>query len=391
MRVLLLQFGLNGFALFGKVGNPRAELFARRGFLTERDLNFLDAFARVVELRLRLTRRGVVAGLFRNELIRLKRVSARLRRPFGDLARLDFDRRFFRDNLLARRRERRFEFAQFLFRVGELRGELRLFRFRRLNFAGAVGFEFRIVVRFGVELVAFGRLEPPFVKTYFGPQLLEPRRIEPVIFRLCGLRFCFAELPFDFADDIGEPEQILFDAFEPARDFLLFRVEPGDARRLFEHGAPLDTGALQKRFDAPLFDNGVALRAEPRPADEIAEIFETARLPVNEIFGFAASIDAAREVDFVGVEREPALAVVERERNFRGSERGPGRRAVKDDVGHFVAAEPFRALFPQRPFNSVDYVRFARTVRTDERADAFVEFEARSIGKTFETVQFDRF
>ena len=96
-------------------------------------------------------------------------------------------------------------------------------------------------------------------------------------------------------------------------------------------------------------------------------------------------------MDFVGVEREPALAVVERERNFCGTERRSGRRAVKDDVGHFVAAEPFRALLSQRPFDSVDYVGFTRTVRTDERADAFVEFEARSIGKTFETVQFDRF
>ena len=46
-----------------------------------------------------------------------------------------------------------------------------------------------------------------------------------------------------------------------------------------------------------------------------------------QILALAAAIDAARDVHFLGVDRQPAVGVVERERDFAGAQRRPRRRS----------------------------------------------------------------
>ena len=91
-------------------------------------------------------------------------------------------------------------------------------------------------------------------------------------------------------------------------------------------------------------------------------------------------------MDFVRVDRKEAFAVVEREGNFRRRKRLARRGAVEDDVGHFVAAKAFRALFAERPFDRVDDVRLPGAVRADEGANTLVQLDSRPIRETLEAV-----
>ena len=94
-------------------------------------------------------------------------------------------------------------------------------------------------------------------------------------------------------------------------------------------------------------------------------------------------------MNVVSVERKKTLRIVERDGDFRRSERLTRRRSVENNVRHFVSAKTFGALFAQSPLNRVDDVRFTRAVGPDERADAAVKIDLRAIGKAFKAAQFD--
>ena len=63
----------------------------------------------------------------------------------------------------------------------------------------------------------------------------------------------------------------------------------------------------------------------PVPAEQIANVAQAAGLAIDQIFAFAAAIDAAGDMHFGRVERQAAVGVVERQRGFGGVLRHGGR------------------------------------------------------------------
>ena len=77
-------------------------------------------------------------------------------------------------------------------------------------------------------------------------------------------------------------------------------------------------GRLQHDIDFALLDDAVGLGGDAGAGEQVANVAEAAGLAIDQIFAFAAAIDAASDVDFGRVERNAAVGVVERERGFGG-------------------------------------------------------------------------
>jgi hypothetical protein len=59
-------------------------------------------------------------------------------------------------------------------------------------------------------------------------------------------------------------------------------------------------------------------------------------------------------------------------------------RSLEDDVSHISATKGFRALGTENPLYRIDYVRFSRSVGTNDHGDTVRKIETSPIRKTLE-------
>ena len=152
---------------------------------------------------------------------------------------------------------------------------------------------------------------PPVDLADLGPQLLQPVGVFLVAAGLAGLGANAAEPVLDLVDDVGEPQQVLLDAFQPAEGLDLADLEAADAGRLLEDHPPVLRRRLQEHVDLALLDHAVGLGAHAGAREQVADVAEPGRAAVDQVLALAAAIDAAGDVDLGGVDRQLALGVVE--------------------------------------------------------------------------------
>ncbi len=87
--------------------------------------------------------------------------------------------------------------------------------------------------------------------------------------------------------------QVLIDTLQFAERLDLLGLEPADAGRLLEDGAALFRRGLQQHIDPALLDDAIGVVPGAAAEEEIFDVLETADLAVDEIFAFAAAVDAA--------------------------------------------------------------------------------------------------
>jgi len=263
-------------------------------------------------------------------------------------------------------------------------------RIRRLRSLGRLGAKLR---QFPFDSSQFLRQAAPIGDANLGPQLLQPLAVLAVPLGFGCLGSYAAQPAFDLFDDVGQPQQVLLDAFQAALSFQLLGLEATDARRFFEDSAAVLGVGLQQAVHLALFDQAVGVHADARATEHVPDIPQAAGLAVDQVFAFAAAVHPPRNVDFGGVHGESALRVVEHDRGFGGVHRlaAAGARALENHIRHFLAAEALGALLAQHPFEGIDDVGFARAVGTDDHRDPVRELKARLVGKAFEADQFKGF
>ena len=261
----------------------------------------------------------------------------------------------------------RFEPGAKLFAAGQ--GGIPLGRDRRRAFGG----QQRIAARVA---------EAPEVEPELQP-LQFFRDLFPVA-RLAGLDFERTDLPIDFFDDVAEAGEVLPHLFELEFRFALLQAETGDAGRFFEHATAFDRVAGDDRVDLPLLHEGVAAGDESGAEEEVAQILQADRPAIDEVLAVPRTEEPAGDDDFVFFDGKEAVFVVEVQRAFGHARRRPAVGAVEDDVRHLLAAQAGGALFAQDPFDGIEDVRLAATVRTDDARDPLVEREFGLVGKGLE-------
>ena len=140
-----------------------------------------------------------------------------------------------------------------------------------------------------------------FFEAQGDPQLLQAIAVFLVALRLGRLQLDAAELLLDLVDDVAKPLQVLIDAFELAQRFGLLGLEAADAGGLLEDGAPVARRGLQKDVDAALLDDAVGVGAGAAAEEQVLDVLEPAGLLIDQVFAFAAAVDPAGDLDFLGV------------------------------------------------------------------------------------------
>ena len=123
---------------------------------------------------------------------------------------------------------------------------------------------------------------------------------------------------------------------------------------------------------------------------KILDVAQPARRFVQQIFGIAVPVNSPGYPNIVPVDVQFRRAIGEGERYFGKAERFPAVGAVENHVGHFTAAQRFRGLLAEHPFDRVEQVRFPAPVRADDGGNAFVKVEDSLIGERFEAEEFER-
>jgi hypothetical protein len=213
----------------------------------------------------------------------------------------------------------------------------------------------------------------------------------PVTLRAPDLVVELGHAPLEFGDQIVDANRVLLGRIEPAHRLGFAREKLADARGLFEQGPAFGRLRGQDRIDLALRDDRIRARSEARAHQHLDHVAQAHRRAVDEEFRFAGAIGAARDLDFFEVDRQLAVAVVERQRDFGHAERLARAVAREDDVFHLLRAQRTRALFAQHPTDRIDEIRLPRAVGPDDGGDPGGEIEGRRFGERFEAENFERF
>ena len=164
-------------------------------------------------------------------------------------------------------------------------------------------------------------------------------------------------------------------AFEPALRLAPLRLVAADAGGFLEDHPAFLGVRLDEPLDLALLDDAVGVHADAGIHEELADVAEAAGLAVEEVFGLAAAVEAARDADLGVLAREHAAVVEETQAGLGVAERAAGRGAAEDHFGHLRRADGAGALLAQDPAHRVHDVALAAAVRPDERRDAGAEIE----------------
>ena len=216
-------------------------------------------------------------------------------------------------------------------------------------------------------------------------------------------------LPNDLLQDIVDAVEIPSGVFELQLRQPLPRFELGDPGGLFHERAPVNRSRAQDLPDAPLLDDRVVIRAEPRAHEKIVNVAQANRLAVQQVTALPAAKQLAGDRDLArpraprerrpvavapAVERrfEAGVGIEQRQRHRRQSGRLAVARAIENHVVHAPAAQRLRRLLAEHPTDCVADIRFAAAVWPDHRRNAVAgEAQLLAVAERFEAEQLDFF
>src|SRR6266540_5647875 len=105
--------------------------------------------------------------------------------------------------------------------------------------------------------------------------------------RLARLALERTDLPFHFANQIADAQEILLGVFQLAKCLALLRFEPGNAGGLLEDHPAVLRFAGENLRDVPLRHDAVAGAPHAGAHKKLLDVLQAARGPVDEIFAAA--------------------------------------------------------------------------------------------------------
>src|SRR6202035_3009770 len=133
--------------------------------------------------------------------------------------------------------------------------------------------------------------------------------------------------------------EVLLCCSEPALGALLATTMLQDARRLFDHRAPVLRIRRKDRVELALADDHVLLTPNTRIAEQFLHVEQTTRRAVDRVLGVAVAKERPRDGYLSAVDRETTRGVVKRERDLGAPEGRTVGGAHEDDVVHARAAQ----------------------------------------------------
>ena len=196
---------------------------------------------------------------------------------------------------------------------------------------------------------------------------------------------------FQFADNVGQPHQILFGGGKLTLRFVFAIAEFRDTRNLFQHRAAFVAFAQKNLIDGTLADDGITIPTDTGIHKEFVDIAQARGGFIDEIFTLTAAIIAAGDHHFIIVHTQRVIAVINRQADFGkplGFTLGSSR---KDHIFHLGTAQAFIGLLTQYPADRVGDITFPRTVGSYDRSDPMIKSDADLIGKGLKSLYIQTF
>ncbi len=181
------------------------------------------------------------------------------------------------------------------------------------------------------------------------------------------------QLPADLARDHLGAREVLVHRRQLAHAALLAAAVLGDVGRLLDERAALLGPARQDRVELALADDRVRVLAQARVVQDVLDVHQARRSPVDQVLGLAGAVHAPGDADLGEVDRQRVVGVVEHQRDLGHAHRPARGRAREDDVFHGLAAQHLGALLAQDPQDRVRDVGLARAVGAHDDREARVE------------------
>ena len=197
-------------------------------------------------------------------------------------------------------------------------------------------------------------------------------------------------MPFDLFDDVTDAQKVRFRRFQFAQRFAFLRFVFGNTGRFFKNRAAIFRSRAEDHVDFALLHHGVGAASDAGVGKEILNIAQTAGCLVEQIFGVAVAINAARHAHVMPIDLELGRAISEGERDFGEADRLARVTPVENDVSHFTAAKRFGGLLAEHPAHGIKQIGFSATVWTDNGGNALVKIKNRFIGERFKAEKFER-
>ena len=202
-----------------------------------------------------------------------------------------------------------------------------------------------------------------------------------------GLAAQRLELTADLREQVAQPHQVAVGRVELAERLLLALAVLEDASGLLDEAAPVLRGRVQDRVELALSDDHVHLAADAGVAEQLLDVEQAAGRAVDGVLGPARPEHGPADRDLGVLDRERAVAVVDRQQNLGPAQRRTAGRAGEDDVLHLAAAQRLGALLAHHPGERIHDVGLAGAVRPDDAGDARLELQRRRGREGLEPLQ----
>ena len=171
-----------------------------------------------------------------------------------------------------------------------------------------------------------------------------------------GLALERAKLAPDLAQEVGEAQQVALGRFEATLRLLAPLAELQDPGRFLDDGAAILGTRVEHRVELALADDHVLLAPDARVGEQLLDVEQPAGCAVDHVLRLAGTEQRAGDRDLGELDRQHTGGVVDRERDFRATQRRALGGAREDDVVHLSAAQGAGALRAEHPCHGVDDV-----------------------------------
>ena len=206
------------------------------------------------------------------------------------------------------------------------------------------------------------------------------------LFRFAGLVLQLLHGTVDLKKNILNPRQVGFGILQTSHGFFLADFVFGDPGGLFKQitaGMILVVEDLVNHLE---LDNGIGITANTGIQKEIGDVFEAASDPVQKVFTFSRTVQAASDGHLAVLGGQDALVVIKSQPDLGQSGLFAVVGTVKNHPIHLVGTEHTGFLFAQYPSNGVHDIGLTAPIGSDNTGDPFLESHQDPIPKTLKTL-----
>ena len=168
----------------------------------------------------------------------------------------------------------------------------------------------------------------------------------------------------------------------------------GDAGRFFDEQPQLVRLGLDEARDHALLNDGVTARTQAGAKEQVLDVAAPAARTVEEVGRLTVAGHLALDRDLIEgrkLSSSPAVGVIEGQLDAGHADRLAAGTAVKDDVGHGLAAQHLGRTLAHDPAHRVDDIGLAAAVRPDDTGQIAWEGHGGGVHEGLETGEFDFF